>query len=115
MTKVLSVPVVCTVKSFIEMVNYLFTLPGVNCFLSERISQDPLESSLGINVREAEFNENPNVKEFCHNTQALRVINTVSRDVRGNCHGSKQAQETDSHQENTTLKKRRADRKKLNL
>ena len=74
-----------------------------------------LKSSLGINVREVEFNENSNVKEFCHNTQDLRVINTVSRDVRVNCRGSKRAQETDSHQENTPLKKRRADRKKLNL
>ena len=102
-------------KAFIEMVNYLFTLPGVKCFLSERISQDPLEKFFGNQRQRGAVNENPTVKEFCQNTQALRVINTVCKDVRGNCRGSKRARETDNLQENTPLKKRKADRKKLKL
>ena len=31
-------------KSFIEAVKYIFTLPGVKLFLSQRICQDPLEN-----------------------------------------------------------------------
>ena len=105
----------CTVKAFIEMVKYLFTLPGVKCFLSERISQDPLEKFFGNQRQRGGVNENPNVKEFCQNTQALRVINTVCKDVQGNCRGSKRAREIDSLQENTPLKKRKTNRKKLKL
>ena len=32
------------VKSFVELVRYIFTIPGVKYFLSERLSQDPLEN-----------------------------------------------------------------------
>ena len=77
----------CTVKTFIEMVKYVFTLPGVKCFLSERIHQDPLEKLFGNQSQRGGMNENPNVKEFCQNTQTLRVINTVCKDVPGNCRG----------------------------
>ena len=35
------------------------------------------------------MNENPNVQEFCKNTQALRVINcSCLGPVKGNCRGS---------------------------
>ena len=100
-------------KAFIEMVEYLFTLRGVKCFLSERISQDPLEKFFGNQRQRGGVNENPTVKKFCQNTQALRVINTVCKDVRGNCRGSKRAREANSLQENTPLKKRKTNRKKL--
>ena len=33
--------------SFVELVRYLFTIPGITCFLSERLSQDPLEKLFG--------------------------------------------------------------------
>jgi len=33
--------------SFIELVEYVFTLPDVSVFLSQRISQDPLENFFG--------------------------------------------------------------------
>lgn len=99
------------------MVRYLFTLPGVKCFLSERISQDPLEKFFGNQRQRGGVNENPTVKEFCNNTQALRVINTVCRDVKGNCCGRKRDRETetDTLQENTPLRKRKATRKKINM
>ena len=98
-----------TVKAFIELVKYLFTLPGVKCFLSEQISQDPLEKFFGNQRQRGGVSENPTVKEFCQNTQALQVINTICKDAQGNCRGSKQAREIDNLQENTPLKKRKAE------
>ena len=35
------------VHAFVEMAKYLFRQPGVKCLLSERLSQDPLESFFG--------------------------------------------------------------------
>ena len=34
-------------KSFVELIQYIFTVPGVKVFLSEKISQDPLEKFFG--------------------------------------------------------------------
>lgn len=34
--------------SFIELVEYVFTLPDISVFLSQRISQDPLENFLVV-------------------------------------------------------------------
>ena len=44
------------VKAFVELVEYLFTIPGVKVFLSEKISQDPgqLRNSFAANVKEEE-------------------------------------------------------------
>ncbi len=52
------------VKSFIDLVRYPFTLPGVKSFLSECISQDPLEKFFGLQRQRGRVNENPNVQEF---------------------------------------------------
>ena len=38
---------------------------------------------------------NPNVLEFCRNTQALRVVNVYTDLKKGNCHGSKIDEHTD--------------------
>ena len=43
-----------SVNSFIGLVQYLFTLEGVESFLSQRIGQDPLEKFLAANVREVQ-------------------------------------------------------------
>ncbi len=56
------------VKSFIDLVTYLFSLPGVTAFLSERISQDPLEKFFGLQRQRGRVNKNPDVSEFCKNT-----------------------------------------------
>ena len=66
-----------------------FTIPGVKAFLSERLSQDPLQKLFGCQRQRGGTSENPNVSEFCKNTQALRVINSVCG--RGNCRGNKRA------------------------
>lgn len=69
---------------------YLFTLPDVKSFLSQRICQDPLERFFGLQRQRGGVNDNPNVEEFQKNTQALRVVNSVAPPPkRGNCRGSK--------------------------
>lgn len=68
-----------------ELVKYLFSLPvDIKCFLSEHLDEDPLEKFLVASSNE----DNPNVKEFVKNTQALCVINSTCADVfKGNCRG----------------------------
>ena len=81
------VPCLCyfTVK---QLVQYLFTLPGVKSFLSERISQDPLEKFFGHHRQRGGVNENPNVAQFLKGNQALRVINSIDLDITKNTQGS---------------------------
>lgn len=99
------------VKSFVELVDYIFKIPGVKFFLSERLSQGPLENFFGCQRQRGRTSENPNVQEFCKNTQALRVVNSVCGSVaKGNCRGRKQS--IDLGKENKPLAKRRRNRKK---
>ena len=79
-----------TVRSFIELMQFAFTIPGVTTFLSNRICQDPLENFFGQQRQRGRVNENPNSRDFLKNTQALRVVNGVCRNVKGNCQGSKE-------------------------
>lgn len=79
------------VKSFTQLVQYLFALPDheVKSFLSERISQDPLEKFFGRQRQRGGVNENPNVSQFLKGNQALRVINSIDLDITmGNTWGS---------------------------
>ena len=87
-----SVPYTCTLSPYSEVilafVKYLFSQPGVECFLSGKLCQDPLEKFFGCQRQRGGVNENPTVHEFCSNTQVLRVVNSFCQDVsRGNCHG----------------------------
>ena len=59
--------------SFVELVPYLFNLPDVKVFLSQRICQDPLECFFGMQRQRGSVNDNPNVQEFLKNTQAIRI------------------------------------------
>ena len=69
-----------------ELTQYLFTIPGVKLFLSERLSQDPLEKFFGCQRQRGGTADDPSVAEFLKNTNALRVINTTCCNVsRGNC------------------------------
>ena len=98
------------VKSFVELLRYILRIPGVKFFLSERLSQDPLENFFGCQRQRCRTNGNPNLHEFCKNTQALRVINSVCGTVsKGNCRGNKQV--TDMDENNKPLPKRRRVRK----
>ena len=103
-----------TVKSFVELTEYVFKIPGVKFFLSERISQDPLENFFGCQRQRGRTGENPNVDQFCKNTQALRVINSVCAHVpRGNCRGRQNV--IDIKKESKALPKRRRQRSKPRL
>ena len=66
-----------TGKSFVALVKYVFTISDMKSFLSQRICQDPLENFFGRQRQRGGVHDNPNVKEFTENTQALRVINTT--------------------------------------
>lgn len=58
-------------------------------FLSERISQDPLEKFFGRQRQRGGVNENPSISQFLKGNQALRVINSIDLDItRGNTRGS---------------------------
>ena len=75
-------------RSFIELVQYLLSQPGVPPFLSRRVTQDPLEKFFSLQRQRGRTNENPSVKEFLKNTQALRVVQACSNSIRGNCRGN---------------------------
>lgn len=106
-----------TVRSFVELVKYIFTIPQVTVFLSNRICQDPLEKFFGQQRQRGRTNENPNVSEFLKNTQALRVINNTCATIRGNCRGSDQDQQREKKRfqnleaENNPLPKRKTKHK----
>ena len=85
-----------TVHSFIELVQFLFAIPGVKIFLSARLSQDPLENYFGQQRQRGRSNENPNARDFIKNTQALRVVNGVCRNIKGNCRGNEENNPIDS-------------------
>ena len=73
-----------------ELVQYIFTVPGVQSFLSQRICQDPLENFFGCQRQRGGVHDNPNVQEFIKNTQALSVINSFCKEpAKGNCRGSR--------------------------
>ena len=73
-----------------ELVKYIFTIPGVKFFLSERLCQDPLENYFGCQRQRGGRHENPNVNDFCKDSQALKVINSVCGSIsKGNCRGKK--------------------------
>ena len=94
--------------SFVELVKYLFTLPGVKVFLSRRICQDPLEKSFGCQRQRGGAHDNPSVVDFCRNVQALRIVNSFCRDlVKGNCRGNKMDKELDVGKEKKYLPKRK--------
>ena len=79
-------------KSFIELIQYLFGIPGVKVFLSGKLSQDPLERYFGCARQSNGSHDNPNAAEFGKITQTLRIANSVcaSAHIRhGNCRGHK--------------------------
>ena len=75
-------------SAFVELVETVFTY-GPKFFLSEHISQDPLEKFFGVQRQRGRVNEHPDVHTFCKNTQAIKVIGSICRDsVKGNCRGT---------------------------
>lgn len=80
------------VKSFTDLVKYLFTLEDVKkcklSFLSNKLCQDPLECFFGCQRQRGGTSDNPSAADFYNNTQALRVVDSFCRGpVKGNCRG----------------------------
>ena len=97
--------------SFIELVKYVFTIPGVTALLSEKICQDPLENFFGCQRQRGGTSNNPTVAEFCKNTQALRIVNSLCTDVkRGNSRGKRLSSYADGPRKEEPLAKRRRSR-----
>ena len=100
------------VMSFIELIQYLFSIPGGKVFLSGKLSLDPLERYFGCVRQSNGSHDNPNAAEFCKITQSLRVANSVcaSAHIRhGNCRGHKRQSTddlADEIKENIPLPKR---------
>ena len=95
---------IITVLSFTELVPKLSSISGVKVFLSEHLSQDPLEKFFGCQRQRGGTHDNPSVQAFCKNTQALRVINMFCRGpVKGNCRTLKPP--VDLEKENVPLPK----------
>ena len=77
------------VSSFLELVPLVLSIPNVNCFLSNRINQDPLEKYFGMQRQVGRTNENPTAVEFAKNSETLRLVgNMWFEDKRGNCRRS---------------------------
>lgn len=76
-----------SVMSFVELVQYLFTIPGVTVFLGNRVCQDHLENFFGQQRQRERANGNPSSSEFIRNTQALCIVSNTCGTIRGNCRG----------------------------
>ena len=73
-------------KSFVEMAKFLLTSSEKVFFLSERLSQDPLENYFGQQRARGGRNENPTLQQCVTNAAALRIQKSFALDpVRGNC------------------------------
>ena len=59
--------------SFVELAKFLLTLKDGVFILSERLNQDPVESFFGQQRARGGHSNNPNVRTFQYNTQAIRV------------------------------------------
>lgn len=76
------------VKSFVEMSKFLLSQPGGQdlFFLSERISQDPLEKYFGKQRSRGSRSGNPNFQECLQNAVGIRAQKSMELDrVQGNC------------------------------
>ncbi len=52
------------VNAFVELVEFLFTLPDVTVFLSNKLCQDTIEKFFGKQRQRGRVHDNPNVCEF---------------------------------------------------
>ena len=59
--------------TYIHIAYSLIDLAGVNSFLSERLSQDPLEKYFGQQRQRGGVNENPACDEFLPSTESSKL------------------------------------------
>ena len=51
-------------RSFIELTEFVFTIPGVKVFVSEKVSQDTLEKFFGCQRQRGGTSDDPTVAEY---------------------------------------------------
>ena len=61
------------VTSFVELIRYIFTIPNIKMFLSERLNQDPLEGFFGKQRQCGGGSDHPTVHQFINNTSSLHM------------------------------------------
>ena len=101
----------CTVKSFVEITKFLLPEEESDLFfLSERLSQDPLENYFGQLRARGGRNENPTLQQCVHSANAIRVQKSQALDpVRGN--SSRKRDYEPPPIDNTPLPKRKRTKK----
>ena len=77
------------------MGQYLLGIDGVKFLLSERFTQDPVESSFGQQRQKGGGSENPTVHQFTYNTSSLRVQRSTAPIATSNVRASKHHKDTD--------------------
>lgn len=68
-----------TVKSIVELVQYIFTVPGVEVFLNYPKTHS--SSFFGCRRQRGGVHDNPNTVEFLNNSQVLMVVNSFCTKV----------------------------------
>ena len=87
------------------MGRYLLGISGVKFLLSERFTQDPVESFFGQQRQKGGGSDNPTVQQFTYNTSSLRVQRSSAPLTRSNVRASKHHQDAEVMDE-TPLPKR---------
>lgn len=105
-------------KSFVEFIKFIFTLPDVKehklAFLSNNLCQDPQDIFFGCQRQRGGMNDNPTVQDYYTNTQALRVVNSFCQGtiIRGNCRGTREDTDKVTEKHCTPLPRRTRKRKR---
>ncbi|XP_033103086.1 uncharacterized protein LOC117105890, partial [Anneissia japonica] len=68
-----------TVNSFVELTKNLLDLPGVECVLSAKFNQDPLEQYFSKQRGAGATNTNPTTLQFSHNVHSLYVASHCAK------------------------------------
>ncbi|XP_065895609.1 uncharacterized protein [Dysidea avara] len=101
-----------SVNSFLELVEGIFKIPGVTCFLSNRICQDPLEKYFSMQCQSGATNDNPTVHQFVKNSDTIRLVgNMWFEDTHGNCRKSSSIKQFIEYTKCLPLRKRKRNRR----
>ena len=93
--------------SFVELAKYLLSWKQGLFLLSERLNQDRLESFFGQQRSRGGRSDNPNVRNFLYNTQAIQVQRSMAIGHGGNVRKRKLQWTTDTDDLSRPLKKHR--------
>ena len=98
-----------TVTSFLEVGPLLLADKNMKFILTERFTQDSLESFFGDQRSRGHRNTNPTIQQYSINTNILRVSGGLSQQERGNTRGRKK-DSTDPVETPLSLRKRQQSR-----